>query len=72
MPRTHAARGACEKSGVRDGPEGQGWLNKVDGHMAWGTLSGSRRVEGHKKVFWARGRSGGFRALVAQYMQLLI
>jgi hypothetical protein len=50
------ARGV-HKSGVL---EGQGWGNKVDGHMPWGALSGSRRFLGHKRVFWGRG--GGFRA----------
>ena len=65
-PGTHAARGGCTKSGVGGG---QGWGDKVDGHMPWGALSGSRRVRGHKKVFWARG--GGFRAPVVQYMQYM-
>ena len=48
-----------EKSG-REG--GLGWGQTVDGHMPWGALSGSPRVQGHEGVFW--GCSGGFRAPV--------
>ncbi len=30
---------------------GLGWGQKVDGHMPWGALSGSRQVLGHERVF---------------------
>jgi hypothetical protein len=53
------SKGAC-KVGLR-------WGCKVDGHMPWDALSGSRRVRGHERVFWGRG--GGFRAPVVQYMR---
>jgi hypothetical protein len=48
---------------------GLGWGCKVDGHMPWGALSGSRRVRGHKRVFVGRG--GGFHAPVVQYLQYM-
>ncbi len=58
-----------QKMGSR-GPEvGLGWGYKVDGHMPWGALSGSRLVLGHKRVFWGLG--GGFRAAVAQYLRYM-
>ncbi len=46
---------------------GLGWGQKVDGHMPWGALSGSRRVRGHERVFG--GLCGGFRTPVVQYLQ---
>ncbi len=52
---------------------GLGWGQKVVGHMPWGALSGSLRVQGHERVFW--GCCGGYRAPVVQcmqYMQILI
>jgi hypothetical protein len=48
---------------------GLGWGCKVDGHMPWGALSGSRRVRGHKRVFGGCGV--GFHAPVVQYLQYM-
>jgi hypothetical protein len=46
-----------------------GWGQTVVGHMPWGALSGSPRVQGHERVFW--GLCCGFRAPVVQYMQYM-
>jgi hypothetical protein len=48
---------------------GLGWGQKLDRHMPWGALSGSRRVRGHERVFW--GLCGGIHALVVQYLQYM-